>query len=78
MVVEREGEPYLVPASSVVLASGFIPDDRLSRKLEPSGGSNGGDVLFPEGVEIHSVGDCVQPGTAAQATYAAVTLAMRL
>lgn len=65
-VVEREGEPYLVPGRTVVLAVGFAPDDRLAAELESSS------------FETYSVGDCVQPGTAAQATFAAASLALRL
>jgi 2,4-dienoyl-CoA reductase (NADPH2) len=66
VVVQREGEPYLIPCDCVVLSLGTVADDGLALELEG----------LP--IEVHAVGDCVQPGTAAQATYSAASLALRL
>jgi 2,4-dienoyl-CoA reductase-like NADH-dependent reductase (Old Yellow Enzyme family)/thioredoxin reductase len=66
VVILREGEPYLVPCDYVVLSLGTDADDGLIRELE-------GETL-----EVYSVGDCVQPGTAAQATYSAASVALRI
>jgi NADPH-dependent 2,4-dienoyl-CoA reductase/sulfur reductase-like enzyme len=66
VVIVREGEPYFVPCDRVVLSLGTHAEDGLVRELE--GGS----------LEVYPVGDCVQPGTAAQATYSAASVALRL
>lgn len=66
-VTVRLGEEIVaLPCRSVVLAVGATPVDELAGELE-------GAVA-----EVYTVGDCVQPGTAARAAYSAARLAIRL
>ena len=66
VVVRAAGEIVALPADTVVLAVGVVPVDGLARELE-------GTVA-----EIHMIGDCLQPGNAAQAVFAAARLAVEL
>jgi len=66
VVVRTSDEVVALPADTVVLAVGVKPVDGLARELE-------GTVA-----EIHMIGDCLQPGNAAQATYSAARLALEL
>jgi hypothetical protein len=55
-----------LPADTVVLAIGVAPIDTLIREIEG---------IIPE---VYTVGDCVQPGNAAQATFGATRLALEI
>jgi len=59
-------EVFSFPAASVVYALGMTAESRLA------------DELGKSGITVYSIGDCVQPGTAAQATFGAATLALKL
>jgi NADPH-dependent 2,4-dienoyl-CoA reductase/sulfur reductase-like enzyme len=66
-VVTRLGDELLaLPADTVVLAIGAEPVDTLVQELEG---------LAPE---VYTIGDCVQPGNAAQATFGAARLALKI
>jgi 2,4-dienoyl-CoA reductase-like NADH-dependent reductase (Old Yellow Enzyme family)/thioredoxin reductase len=60
------GEIITLPAETMVLSIGVNPVDNLVTELK-------GVVS-----EIYPIGDCVMPGNAAQATYSAARLAMKL
>jgi len=61
------GEEILaLPADTVVQAIGVRAEDRLAAELKG---------VVPE---IYTIGDCVQPGCASQATFSAARLALRL
>jgi pyruvate/2-oxoglutarate dehydrogenase complex dihydrolipoamide dehydrogenase (E3) component len=61
------GEEVLaIPADTVVLAVGVKADDRLAGELK-------GIVA-----EIFTIGDCMQPGNAAQATFSGARIAMKV
>ena len=66
LVIRFEQEILPLPADTVVLAVGVKPEDRLVGELKG---------LVPE---IYPIGDCVMPGNAAQATYSALRLALKL
>jgi len=59
-------EIYSLPSDTVVLASGVQPVDTLAGELKG---------VAPE---IYLIGDCIQPGNAAQATFSAARLASEL
>jgi 2,4-dienoyl-CoA reductase (NADPH2) len=59
-------EIFSLPADTVVLAIGVKPVDTLLGEIEG---------IVPE---VYSVGDCVQPGNAAQATFGAARLALEI
>lgn len=66
-VVVRLGDEVLaLPADTVVLAIGVEPVDTLAHELEG---------VVPE---VYAIGDCVQPGNAAQATFGAARLALKI
>jgi pyruvate/2-oxoglutarate dehydrogenase complex dihydrolipoamide dehydrogenase (E3) component len=63
-VISRlEDEVLSLPADTVVVAIGIKPVDTLVEELQG---------LVPE---VYPIGDCVQPGNAAQATFGAARLA---
>jgi pyruvate/2-oxoglutarate dehydrogenase complex dihydrolipoamide dehydrogenase (E3) component len=65
--VVRLGDEILsLPADTVVLAIGVEPVDTLVKEIEE---------VVPE---VYAVGDCVQPGNAAQATSGAARLALKI
>lgn len=65
--VVRVGDEILsLPADTVVLAIGVAPVDTLVKEIEG---------IIPE---VYTVGDCVQPGNAAQATSGAARLALEI
>ncbi len=66
LVIRFEQEILPLPADTVVLAIGVKPADDLVSELKG---------LVPE---IYPIGDCVVPGNAAQATYSALRLALKL
>jgi pyruvate/2-oxoglutarate dehydrogenase complex dihydrolipoamide dehydrogenase (E3) component len=66
LVIRFEQEILPLPADTVVLAIGVKPADDLVSELKG---------LVPQ---IYPVGDCVMPGHAAQATYSALRLALKL
>lgn len=66
LLIRFEREILSLPADTVVLATGVRPVDGLVSELKG---------LVPE---IYPIGDCVVPGNAAQATYSALRLALRL
>jgi len=59
-------EIFSLPGDTVVLAIGVEPVDRLAEELE-------GVVS-----EVYMIGDCMQPGNAAQATFGAARLAAKI
>jgi 2,4-dienoyl-CoA reductase-like NADH-dependent reductase (Old Yellow Enzyme family)/thioredoxin reductase len=59
-------EIFSLPADTVILAIGVKPVDTLLGEIEG---------IIPE---VYSVGDCVQPGNAAQATFGAARLALEI
>ena len=66
-IVVRVGDEILsLPADTVVLAIGVEPVDKLVKEIEE---------VVPE---VYAVGDCVQPGNAAQATFGAAKLALKI
>lgn len=66
-VISRLGDEVLsLPADTVVLAIGVKPVDTLIEELQ---------ALVPE---VYPIGDCVQPGNAAQATFGAARLAAEI
>jgi len=66
-VISRLGDEVLfLPADTVVLAIGVKPVDALIKELQ---------ALVPE---VYPIGDCVQPGNAAQATFGAARLAAEI
>ncbi|MFC1910225.1 FAD-dependent oxidoreductase [Chloroflexota bacterium] len=66
-VIVRIGEEIVsLPADTVVLAIGVESDDRLAKELEE---------VAPQ---IFSIGDCLQPGNAAQAAFSAARLALKI
>jgi len=66
-VVVRLGDEVLaLPADTVVLAIGVEPVDKLVYELQG---------VVPE---LYTIGDCVQPGNAAQATSGAARLALKI
>jgi NADPH-dependent 2,4-dienoyl-CoA reductase/sulfur reductase-like enzyme len=66
LVIRFEQEILALPADTIVLAVGVKPVDCLVGELKG---------LAPE---IYPIGDCVMPGNAAQATYSAARLALKL
>jgi 2,4-dienoyl-CoA reductase-like NADH-dependent reductase (Old Yellow Enzyme family)/NADPH-dependent 2,4-dienoyl-CoA reductase/sulfur reductase-like enzyme len=66
LTIGSGGEIITLPAETVVLAIGVNPVDNLVTELKG---------IVPE---IYPIGDCVMPGNAAQATYSAARLAMKL
>ncbi len=66
LVIRFEQELLSLPADTVVLATGVKPVDSLVSELRG---------VIPE---VYAIGDCVMPGNAAQATYSAYRLALRL
>jgi len=66
LIVRLEQEILPLPADTLVLAIGVKPADSLMSELKD---------LVPE---IYPIGDCVMPGNAAQATYSALRLALKL
>jgi 2,4-dienoyl-CoA reductase-like NADH-dependent reductase (Old Yellow Enzyme family)/thioredoxin reductase len=66
LVVAWGEEVLSFPADTVVYALGMAAESRLA------------DELGKSGFTVYSIGDCVQPGTAAQATFSAATLALKL
>jgi 2,4-dienoyl-CoA reductase-like NADH-dependent reductase (Old Yellow Enzyme family)/thioredoxin reductase len=66
LVIRYEQEVLPLPADTVVLAIGVKPADDLVSELK-------GIVS-----EIYPIGDCVMPGNAAQATYSALRLSLKL
>ena len=66
VVVRVAGEIVALPADTVVLAVGVEAVDGLAGELE-------GSVA-----EVHMIGDCLQPGNAAQAVFGAARLATQL
>jgi predicted flavoprotein YhiN len=60
------GENMALKADSVILAVGVKPVDQLASDLKG---------LVPA---IYPIGDCIMPGNAAQATYSAYRLALKL
>jgi pyruvate/2-oxoglutarate dehydrogenase complex dihydrolipoamide dehydrogenase (E3) component len=66
LVISFEQEILPLPVDTVVLAVGVKPADSLVTELKG---------LVPE---IYPIGDCVMPGNAAQATYSALRLALKL
>jgi len=65
-VLRMADEILSLPADTVVLAIGVEPVDTLLREIEG---------IVPE---VYAVGDCVQPGNAAQATFGAARLALEI
>ena len=65
-VLRMADEILSLPADTVVLAIGVEPVDTLLREIEG---------IIPE---VYAVGDCVQPGNAAQATFGAARLALEI
>jgi 2-enoate reductase len=63
-VLRMVDEILSLPADTVILAIGVEPIDTLLREVEG---------IVPE---VYAVGDCVQPGNAAQATFGAARLAL--
>jgi len=66
VTVRLGDEITALPCRSVVLAVGTTPVDGLVGELEGA---------VPE---VYTVGDCVQPGTAARAAYSAARLALQI
>ena len=66
IVVGVGDEILSLPADTVVLAIGVEPVDTLVKEIEG---------IVPE---AYTVGDCVQPGNAAQATFGAARLALEI
>ena len=66
VILNLDGEIVPFPCETVVLAVGARAEDILSGQLKG---------LVPE---IYTIGDCVMPGNAAQATYSAARLALKL
>ena len=66
VIIRYEGELSFIPCDTVVTAVGVKADTLLAGELK-------GLVS-----EIYTVGDCQQPGNAAQATYGAASLALKL
>jgi 2,4-dienoyl-CoA reductase-like NADH-dependent reductase (Old Yellow Enzyme family)/thioredoxin reductase len=66
LVIGLGGEIVFLPADKIVLATGVGSEDNLVAELKG---------VVPE---IYPVGDCVMPGNAAQATYSAARLAMKI
>ncbi|MEJ2739422.1 MAG: FAD-dependent oxidoreductase, partial [Dehalococcoidia bacterium] len=66
LVVRMENEIVSLPAGTVIQAVGVGPVDTLAKELEG---------VVPE---VYTVGDCVQPGNAAQATFGAARLALKI
>ncbi|MFC1964761.1 FAD-dependent oxidoreductase [Chloroflexota bacterium] len=66
VIVRMRDEVVSLPADTIVLAIGMEPVDKLVQDLEG---------IVPE---IYTVGDCVQPGNAAQATFGAARLAIKI
>jgi 2,4-dienoyl-CoA reductase-like NADH-dependent reductase (Old Yellow Enzyme family)/thioredoxin reductase len=50
-ITTAEGEPKTIPADTVVLAAGAVPDNQLYDKLQG------------KAAKVHCIGDCVQPRT---------------
>jgi thioredoxin reductase len=66
LVFSLAGENISLPVDAVVLAIGVQPVDGLVKELKGAA------------PEIYPVGDCVMPGNAAQATYSAARLALKI
>ena len=66
LVIGLGEEIISLPSDTVILAIGVKPLDRLAGELKG---------IVPE---VYSIGDCVMPGNAAQATYSAARLALKL
>jgi 2,4-dienoyl-CoA reductase-like NADH-dependent reductase (Old Yellow Enzyme family)/thioredoxin reductase len=63
----RFGEEILsIPCDTLVLATGVQPVDKLAAELKGLG------------PEVYAIGDCMMPGNAAQATFSAARLIMKL
>jgi len=66
-ILVRMGDEVLsLPADTVVLAIGSEPVDTLVKEIE--------DIV----PKVYTVGDCVQPGNASQATFGAARLALQI
>jgi len=63
VIISWGDEVFSLPSDTIILAIGVEPADRLA------------DELVRDGLEVYMVGDCVQPGSAAQATFGATRLA---
>jgi 2,4-dienoyl-CoA reductase (NADPH2) len=57
VVYEKDGKETCMPADTVIIATGYIPNDTLSKHL------NG---LVPE---VYTIGDCVEVRTALEAIH---------
>ncbi len=66
LIIEMNAEILSLPAGTIALAIGVEPVSQLADEIE-------GDVA-----EVYTVGDCVMPGNAAQATFAAARLAAEI
>ncbi|MBN1188876.1 MAG: FAD-dependent oxidoreductase [Dehalococcoidales bacterium] len=66
LIITIGGEITSLSFNKIVTAIGVRPLDRLSEELKG---------IVPE---IYLAGDCIQPGSAAQATYSAARLALKL
>ena len=66
LVLNLGGEIISLPYDVVITAIGVRPADKLSEELKG---------IVPE---IYLIGDCMQPGNAAQATFSAARLTLKL
>lgn len=57
VLYEKEGKETFLPAETVILATGYVPDNSLYQQL---------DSLVPE---VYTVGDCVKVRTALEAIH---------
>jgi 2,4-dienoyl-CoA reductase (NADPH2) len=66
LVIGLGGETVSLPCDRLITAIGVRPVDKLSEELKG---------IVPD---IYLIGDCLQPGSAAQATFSAARLALKL
>ncbi len=66
LIIRLGGEILALPADTIILAVGVQPLDGLADEIKG---------LVPE---VYTIGDCVMPGNAAQATFSAARMALKL
>ena len=66
VLLEKECQEVFIPAETVVLATGYVPNNALYKSL---------DSLVPE---IYTIGDCVKVRTALEAIHEGFEVGLRL